>query len=90
MTESKYVVDKYQVDTGYCINCGLCIESCPFEALYFSHAFECARYRRSELVQSKDAMLETPERKVSGYFYPDKAEKLPLQTLLVEKVTEKR
>ena len=90
MTENKYVVEKYQVDTGYCIQCALCVEACPFEALYLSHAFECAKYRRDELVQSKDDMLETPERKVSGYFFPDKAEKLPRQTLLVEKVTEKQ
>ena len=88
-TENKYAVEKYEIDTGYCINCGLCVEACPYEALYFSHAFECARYRRGELVQDKEAMLETPERKVSGYFYPDKAEKLPEQTLLVEKITEK-
>ena len=88
--ENKYVVDKYEIDTGYCIQCGLCVEACPYEALYFSHNFECAMYRRDELVQGKEAMLATPERKVSGYFYPDKAEKLPKQTLLVEKITEKR
>jgi formate hydrogenlyase subunit 6/NADH:ubiquinone oxidoreductase subunit I len=82
--------NKYEIDTGYCINCGLCIEACPYEALYFSHNFECARYRRGELVQGKEVMTETPERKVSGYFYPDKARKLPKQTLLVEKITEKK
>jgi len=90
MAENKYIVDKYEIDTGYCIQCGLCVEACPYEALYFSHNFECARYRRGELVQGKEEMLETPQRKVSGYFYPDKAQKLPGQTLLVEKITEKR
>jgi NADH-quinone oxidoreductase chain I len=88
--ENKYAVEKYEIDTGYCINCGLCVEACPYEALYFSHSFECAKYRRGELVQGKEVMMETPERKVSGYFYPDKARKLPKQTLLVEKITEKK
>jgi NADH-quinone oxidoreductase chain I len=90
MTANKFAVEKYQVDTGYCIQCGLCVEACPYQALYMGYSFECARYRRGELVQDKEAMLETPERKVSGYFYPERAAKLPRQTLLVERVTEKK
>jgi len=66
------------------------VEACPYEALYFSHNYECAKYRRGELVQGKEVMTETPERKISGYFYPDKARKLPRQTLLIEKITEKK
>jgi NADH-quinone oxidoreductase chain I len=90
MTANKFAVEKYQVDTGYCIQCGLCVEACPYQALYMGYSFECARYRRGQLVQDKEAMLETPERKVSGYFYPERAAKLPRQTLLVERVTEKK
>ncbi len=90
MTENKYVVEKYQVDTGYCIQCGLCVEACPYEALYMGYSFECAKYRRGELVQSKEVMLDSPDRKVSGYFYPERAARLPRQTLLIERVTEKK
>jgi hypothetical protein len=35
-------------------------------------------------------MRYSPERKVSGYFYPEFAKKLPRQTLLLERVVEKR
>ena len=42
------------------------------------------------MVQSKKMMREKPARAVSGYFYPEFAEKLPKQTLLVEKITEKK
>ena len=90
LVENKYVVEKYQVDTGYCIQCGLCVEACPYEALYLSYNFECAKYRRGELVQSKEVMLDSPLRKVSGYFYPKRAARLPRQTLLLERITEKR
>ncbi len=90
LTENKYTVEKYQVDTGYCIQCGLCVEVCPFEALYMGYSYERAKYRRYELVQSKEMMLESPERQVSGYFYPERAAKLPRQTLLVERITEKK
>ena len=88
--ENKYVVEKYQIDTGYCIQCGLCVEACPYEALFMGYAYELARYRRGELVQSKeDMMLEAGEKQPSGYFYPEIAAQLPRQTLLVERITEK-
>ena len=90
LADNKYNVDKYEVDTGYCIQCGLCVESCPYDALYLSYNFECAKYRRGDLIQGKEAMLETPDRIVSGYFHPDRAAKLPKQTLLIEKIVEKR
>ncbi len=86
--ENKYGVEKIEVDTGYCISCGLCVEACPFEALYMGYAYERAKYRRDELVQTKEMMLESADRQVSGYFYPKRAAKLPRQTLLVERITE--
>ncbi len=89
MEASKYRVEKYRVDTGYCIQCALCVEACPYDALYLSHRYECAKYRRNELIQDKEDMMETPEREVSGYFFPERAAKLPEQTLLIEKVVEK-
>jgi formate hydrogenlyase subunit 6/NADH:ubiquinone oxidoreductase subunit I len=88
--DNKYEVEKYCVDTGYCIQCGLCVEACPYDALFMGHSFERAKYRREDLIQSDDDLLESPERPASGYFHPDIAEKLPEQTLLVDKITEKR
>jgi formate hydrogenlyase subunit 6/NADH:ubiquinone oxidoreductase subunit I len=90
MKENKYEVDTYRVDTGYCIQCGLCVEACPYNALFMGAAYERAKYRRKDVVQSGDQLLESPERPVSGYFHPEIAEKLPKQTLLIEKIVEKR
>ncbi len=81
--ENKYKVEKYEVDTGYCIQCGLCVEACPFEALYMGYAYERAKYRRGELVQCDEMLLASAERQPSGYMYPDIAAKLPEQTLLL-------
>ena len=81
--DNKYEVKSYEIDTGYCVFCGLCVEVCPFEALFMSYDYERAQYRRGDLLQDKENMLETPERKVSGYFYPGRAAKLPRQSLLV-------
>ena len=88
-TDNKYEVEKYQVDTGYCIQCGLCVEACPYDALFMGYSYERAKYRRSELIQTDDELLESPERPASGYFHPEIAEKLPEQTLLLEKIVEK-
>ncbi len=88
--ENKYEVERYQVDTGYCIQCGLCVEACPYDALFMGYAFERAQYRRGDLVQSDDALLESPQRPASGYYHPDIAAKLPRQTLLVDRIVEKK
>jgi len=84
LVDNKYKVEKYEVDTGYCIFCGLCVEACPFEALFLGYDYERAQYRRGDLVQTKEKMMETPEKKVSGYFYPRRAARLPRQSLLVD------
>ncbi len=88
LESNRYIVETYRVDTGYCIQCGLCVEACPYDALFMGADYERAKYRRHELVQEKEQMLDTPDREISGYYHPERAEKLPRQTLLVEKITE--
>lgn len=86
---NRYTVEKIEVDTGYCISCGLCVEACPFDALYMGYAFERAKYRRDEVVQANEGLLPSAERRPSGYFHPEIAAELPRQTLLLERITEK-
>ena len=90
LADNKYEVETYRVDTGYCIQCGLCVEACPYDALFMGYSFERAKYRRGDLVQSDDELLESPERPASAYFHPEIDEKLPKQTLLIDKIVEKR
>ena len=87
---NKYEVEKYQVDTGYCIQCGLYVEACPYQAMYMGYAYERAKYRRGDIVQANEQLLTSEERRRSGYMYPEIAAELPLQTLLLEKITEEK
>ena len=81
---SRYVVETFDVDSGYCIHCGLCVEACPYNALFLGYKFERAKYRRGELLMSKDDMSIATEMP-SAYYHPELAEKPPKQTLLVDR-----
>jgi len=81
--ENDYVVDEFEVDTGYCISCGLCVEVCPYEALFMSYEFERAKYRRQELVSTREDLL-SEGKQASGYARPEIATTLPQQSLIVD------
>jgi len=89
LEENEYKVENMEVDTGYCIQCGLCVEACPYEALFMGYAYERAKYRRGDIVQSNEMLLASADRRPSGYMHPEIAEELPRQTLLVERNIKK-
>ncbi|MFH1087146.1 MAG: FAD-dependent oxidoreductase [Chloroflexota bacterium] len=80
-----YQAETYQLDTRKCIMCGLCVESCPFDALFMGTGYERAVYRQRELVLQKEALAARSERQPSGYFHPEIEATLPRQTLLVDR-----
>ena len=81
---NRYTVEGFEVDTGYCISCGLCIEACPYDALFMGYAYELGRYRREDLVLTRDDLM-SEEKKASGYYRPAIEAELPLQTLLIDR-----
>ncbi|MDO8490958.1 MAG: NADH-quinone oxidoreductase subunit I [Dehalococcoidia bacterium] len=66
---NRFHVDKFEVDTGYCIFCGLCVEACPFDAIFMSTEYERGKYRREDLVMSKE-MLMAADKHPSAYYHP--------------------
>jgi len=86
----RYPVEKFQVDSGYCIFCGLCVEACPYNALFFCYDYEKSKYRRRELVKGKEELAVSADKQASGYAHPEIEETLPRQTLLIERDKRKK
>ena len=77
----RYPVEKYQLDGGLCVYCGLCVESCPFNALYMGTDYERWSYRLSEQTLQKEDLMN---RKRSAYAHAEIEKELPEQTLLID------
>ena len=52
------VLDRFAIDYSLCMYCGICVEVCPFDALFWSPEFEYAEYDVMELIHEKDRLQE--------------------------------
>ncbi len=80
-----YAPTTYQVDARMCIFCGLCVESCPFDALFMGYGYERAEYRSSALILNQNDLQVFEKITPSGYLHPEIAAELPEQTLLLNR-----
>ena len=52
------VLDRFDIDFALCMYCGICIEVCPFDALFWSPEFEYAETDIHELTHERDKLRE--------------------------------
>ena len=52
------VLDRFAIDFSLCMYCGICIEVCPFDALFWSPQFEYAEVDIRDLLHEKDRLGE--------------------------------
>lgn len=64
-----YALDVFDIDIGRCMFCGLCVEACPYDALHMGSGFEEGKYRRKDLVITKQRLNESPKQP-SAWFRP--------------------
>jgi NADH-quinone oxidoreductase subunit I len=55
---SAKVLDRFAIDYALCMYCGICVEVCPFDALFWSPEFEYATYSIQELTHEKERLDE--------------------------------
>jgi NADH-quinone oxidoreductase subunit I len=53
---SAKVLDRFAIDYALCMYCGICVEVCPFDALFWSPEFEYATYDIVELTHEKEKL----------------------------------
>ncbi|WP_328449341.1 NADH-quinone oxidoreductase subunit I [Streptomyces sp. NBC_00386] len=55
---SRNVLDRFAIDFSLCMYCGICIEVCPFDALFWTPEFEYAETDIHELTHERDKLRE--------------------------------
>ncbi len=52
----------FDIDFAICMNCGICEEVCPFDAIFMDHDYELSEYDRlSDLMYQRDDLLKPLE-----------------------------
>src|SRR2546423_13976337 len=52
------VLDRFAIDFSLCMYCGICIEVCPFDALFWSPEFEYASHDIGSLTHERDVLRD--------------------------------
>jgi NADH-quinone oxidoreductase subunit I len=55
---TRNVLDRFAIDFSLCMYCGICVEVCPFDALWWSPEFEYSEYRMDALLHEMDKLRE--------------------------------
>ncbi|MFO7777990.1 MAG: NADH-quinone oxidoreductase subunit I [Nitriliruptoraceae bacterium] len=55
---TRNVLDRFAIDFSLCMYCGICIEVCPFDALWWSPEFEYSEYHMDGLLHEKEKLRE--------------------------------
>src|SRR3989442_2380890 len=50
------VLDRFAIDYALCMYCGICVEVCPFDALFWAPDFEYAEYDIVEMTHEKERL----------------------------------
>ena len=65
----KYRLDVFDIEIARCMFCGLCVEACPYDALFMGSGFEQGRYSRKGMVIGLE-QLRQGEKHPSSFFRP--------------------
>ena len=54
-------LDRFDIDYSLCMYCGICVEVCPFDALFWSPEYEYSEPRIADLLHDKERLSDWME-----------------------------
>ena len=51
-------LDRFDIDYSLCMYCGICVEVCPFDALFWTPEYEFSELRLADLLHDKERLSE--------------------------------
>ncbi len=51
-------LDRFDIDYALCMYCGICVEVCPFDALFWSPEFEYSEFHIANLLHDEERLNE--------------------------------
>ena len=77
----KNALDRFDIDFSLCMYCGICVEVCPFDALFWSPEYEYSEFRLADLLHDKERlgewMLTVPDNEPYEAGSEQKVKKIP-------------
>lgn len=87
---TRNVLDRFAIDFSLCMYCGICVEVCPFDALWWSPEFEYAEYEMPRLIHEMDKLREWADTVPPPPALDDGAETIAEVAAAIEKVDKER
>jgi NADH-quinone oxidoreductase subunit I len=87
---TRNVLDRFAIDFSLCMYCGICVEVCPFDALWWSPEFEYAEYEMPRLIHEKDKLRAWADTVPPPPALDDGADTIPEVAAAIEKVEKER
>lgn len=71
--EGRRNIDRYEIDFRLCMYCGLCVESCPYEAILAGGPLDDATYNFNDLYRDKHSLTRMAQEflRTHDYIYPN-------------------
>jgi NADH-quinone oxidoreductase subunit I len=51
-------LDRFDIDYALCMYCGICVEVCPFDALFWSPEYEFSEYQMGKMMHDKERLQD--------------------------------
>lgn len=89
-TRTRNQLDRFAIDFALCMYCGICVEVCPFDALFWSPEFEYSTYEIGELTHEAGQLREWMDTVPPPPPLEEGAEPVPEVARELEKAAEER